>query len=306
MDEAYLNITSVLRKLYVYSVYNECYKNKGSTLKSHSDVICEFNSSFEEFGVYNFNVTDHGCSIETLKEPVNIYWPIITVFCIYAVVLIVLFNFLYLLKVYVTAVEPETTPCNFQPRKSKKNIRIVSLDAFRGISLFMMIFLSYGHGRFVALDHAIWNGLQASDVPFPWFLWIMGVCVPISTYSKFKKGIGRRRALINIARRSCILFVLGLFLTSNWDLDTLRVFGVLQRFGLSYFVVATTFIFFPFGIRSNGGYLGPGGLHENGTHEGCTRGAAGYIDTLILGKHVYKHLQVINIYKTKAFDPEAF
>ena len=38
------------------------------------------------------------------------------------------------------------------------------------------------------------------------------------------------------------------------------------------------------------GYLGPGGLHENGTHFNCTGGAAGYIDRKLFGEnHIYHH-----------------
>ncbi|KAF5282861.1 hypothetical protein FQR65_LT14199 [Abscondita terminalis] len=379
MDEAYLNITSKLSKLYLYSVYKECEKcpytldrelENGDTLtinthhpksyrvspqelsilEPNSDVICDVQTSFGEFGVYNLNITDHNCSVETLKEPVNIYFPIITVLAIYAVILLVFCNFLYVLRVYVKTPERETTSCDFNPKQSQKRNRVVSLDAFRGISIVLMIFVNFGSGGYTTLEHAVWNGLQLSDLVFPWFLWIMGVCIPISTASTIKRGTSRGSALINITRRSCILFGLGIFLASGRDLETLRIFGVLQRFGVSYLVVATTFMLFPGGLSvsdgANGqkagyidwkdmvalksqwmvafivvlvhnlitfvvhapncskGYMGPGGLHENGSHIGCTGGAAGYIDFLILGKHVFRNLEITNMYKADAFDPE--
>ena len=38
------------------------------------------------------------------------------------------------------------------------------------------------------------------------------------------------------------------------------------------------------------GYLGPGGLSEDGQHMNCTGGAAGYIDRVILGSaHIYQN-----------------
>lgn len=37
------------------------------------------------------------------------------------------------------------------------------------------------------------------------------------------------------------------------------------------------------------GYLGPGGYHEFGKFANCTGGAAGYIDRLIFGSHMYSH-----------------
>lgn len=38
------------------------------------------------------------------------------------------------------------------------------------------------------------------------------------------------------------------------------------------------------------GYLGPGGLAEQGKYQNCTGGAAGYIDRLVFGNnHMYGH-----------------
>ena len=38
------------------------------------------------------------------------------------------------------------------------------------------------------------------------------------------------------------------------------------------------------------GYLGPGGLHDNGSYFNCTGGAAGYIDRKLFGvNHIYGH-----------------
>ena len=38
------------------------------------------------------------------------------------------------------------------------------------------------------------------------------------------------------------------------------------------------------------GYLGPGGLHDNGSYFNCTGGAAGYIDRKLFGEnHIYGH-----------------
>ncbi len=29
-------------------------------------------------------------------------------------------------------------------------------------------------------EHATWNGLNVADLAFPWFMWIMGFCIPMS------------------------------------------------------------------------------------------------------------------------------
>ena len=54
------------------------------------------------------------------------------------------------------------------------------------------------------------------------------------------------------------------------------------------------------------GYIGPGGLHNNGQYENCTGGAAGYIDRIILGQsHLYPYLPFRLIYQAKLeFDSE--
>lgn len=43
-------------------------------------------------------------------------------------------------------------------------------------------------------------------------------------------------------------------------------------------------------LFSNRGYLGPGGLSEEGDYKNCTGGAAGYIDKWLLTEaHIYHH-----------------
>lgn len=54
------------------------------------------------------------------------------------------------------------------------------------------------------------------------------------------------------------------------------------------------------------GYLGPGGLHENGSHFNCTGGAAGFIDRKILGiNHMFQDPTCKFIYENRLpYDPE--
>ena len=54
------------------------------------------------------------------------------------------------------------------------------------------------------------------------------------------------------------------------------------------------------------GYIGPGGLHNNGLHENCTGGAAGYIDRIVLGQsHLYPFSTYRVMYLAKLeFDSE--
>ena len=47
------------------------------------------------------------------------------------------------------------------------------------------------------MEHATWNGLYVADLVFPWFIWIMGVCIPMSVRSAIKKETPVRSVAIN-------------------------------------------------------------------------------------------------------------
>ena len=126
-----------------------------------------------------------------------------------------------------------------------------------------MIFVNYGGGGYWFFDHSIWNGLTVADLVFPWFIWIMGVSLVFSFRGRRKDSF--RQQLYQVVRRTIILFAVGLFLNTSegtcmisisvsWKLmfshvlsDTpitkLRIPGVLQRFSITYFVVALTELF---------------------------------------------------------------
>ena len=54
------------------------------------------------------------------------------------------------------------------------------------------------------------------------------------------------------------------------------------------------------------GYLGPGGLHEEGKYVNCTGGATGWIDRYVFGdNHMYGHPTCVRVYQASIpFDPE--
>ncbi|GJQ67696.1 hypothetical protein Trydic_g16520, partial [Trypoxylus dichotomus] len=267
-DEAYLIITnSRSSETYLYSQYKDCincpFLNEYGHLKSNTtlkistgyeklykittemkdalpwntseSVFCDVHTKFGEFGVYELAVTDKNCTVEVLKEPVNIYLPILTVFLIFSV----LFISLKLCKYLIRKVNNKDGTSNSAKEVLPKKERVKSLDTFRGITIALMIFVNYGGGDYKFIEHAIWNGLHLADLVFPWFLWIMGVCIPMSIRSTIKSNTPTNKALLRITRRSIILFLIGLFLGAGTNLKTMRIFGVLQRFGISYLVVAS-------------------------------------------------------------------
>lgn len=108
--------------------------------------------------------------------------------------------------------------------------RLVSLDAFRGLTIASMILVnnpgSWG-AIYWPLAHAQWHGWTPTDLIFPFFLFMVGISIHFSSRS------GVRQAL----RRSAVLFGLGLFMAAFpfFSLSTLRIPGVLQRIALCYF-----------------------------------------------------------------------
>lgn len=71
--------------------------------------------------------------------------------------------------------------------KIKKRMR--AIDIFRGVAIVLMIFVNSGGGHYWWINHATWNGLHFADVVFPFFLFIMGVCIPMSIKSQMNRQV---------------------------------------------------------------------------------------------------------------------
>ena len=108
----------------------------------------------------------------------------------------------------------------------------MSLDVFRGATIAAMILVN-NPGTWSAiykpLEHAEWHGWTFTDLIFPFFLWIVGVAIPLSTARRLEQGQSRRQLLLHALRRSVIIFALGFFLNSF----SLLLDGSLWRDGLS-------------------------------------------------------------------------
>ncbi|XP_057335542.1 heparan-alpha-glucosaminide N-acetyltransferase [Microplitis mediator] len=304
-------------------------------------LVCELKPDFGEFGIYE---AFDDCHVKIIKQPSNFYTPLVIIFG----ALIVLFTLTILFKSIIKFYKSKKrSVINEDPQPQKK--RIQSIDSFRGLSILMMIFVNNGAGGYAILEHATWNGLFIGDLIFPCFIWIMGVCVPISLTSLLSRQVPRHKIIGNIIKRSCLLFFIGVCLNSlgtDADLSTLRIFGVLQRFGVAYLVVGSIYTLmsrrhdleFQRGIFKNlcdfillipqwifyitilvvylaiifhvdipgcpRGYLGPGGLHKNRKYFNCTGGSTGYLDKLVLSKHLYQYPTIDSVYKSGPFDPE--
>jgi predicted acyltransferase len=80
--------------------------------------------------------------------------------------------------------------------------------------------------------------VDATDLNFPFFLYMVGVSLAFSIVPRLEAGANRTGVVGKIARRSLIIIALGLFLAGfpRFHIPTMRFPGVLQRIGLVYCV----------------------------------------------------------------------
>ena len=125
-------------------------------------------------------------------------------------------------------------------------VALSSLDVFRGITIaFMILVNSPGNETaYRQLDHSEWNGCTLTDLVFPFFVFIVGVSLVFSLSKRLKNGAQPNDLLIQVAKRSAIIFGLGLFLNGfpYFHLSMIRILGVLQRIGICYFFGSLLFL----------------------------------------------------------------
>jgi predicted acyltransferase len=130
--------------------------------------------------------------------------------------------------------------------------RLLSLDLFRGLTMFLLIGEStriYEHlidpslqgTLFFALgtqfDHHPWNGLRVWDLVQPFFMFIVGVALALSVAKREERGESRGRITAHAVRRSALLLLLG------WALYcigpgriTFRFQNVLAQLSVTYLI----------------------------------------------------------------------
>uniref|UniRef100_A0A8D3C3S1 Heparan-alpha-glucosaminide N-acetyltransferase catalytic domain-containing protein n=1 Tax=Scophthalmus maximus TaxID=52904 RepID=A0A8D3C3S1_SCOMX len=236
--------------------------------------LCMVPFHFGEHGNYSLwlknlnNSSVVNCSVVTDADPINSFIPILVAFLIFAGLVLVSAIGRTILGLDVVksilfriggSMETErlinselgspgrTVPPvtdNILPPLPNRSKRLRSLDTFRGISLVIMVFVNYGGGRYWFFRHESWNGLTVADLVFPWFVFIMGTSIALSTNFLLLAGSTRCSLLRKVVGRSLQLFIIGVLIINpnycqgplSWD--NLRIPGVLQRLAWSYLVVA--------------------------------------------------------------------
>lgn len=133
---------------------------------------------------------------------------------------------------------PAPAPTPFQ--------RLLSLDILRGITIAFMIMVNNNGGRaaWAQMHHAQWNGLTATDLVFPTFLFVVGASIVFAYESRLARGATRVQLAWHTAKRACILFLLGVVVNSfpYFHLAHMRFYGVLQRIAVCYMVVGLFYL----------------------------------------------------------------
>ncbi len=135
--------------------------------------------------------------------------------------------------------------------KEKKNSRLLSLDAFRGFTMFLLIaeFAGLFHylndpvfkGSLIGflgeqLDHHKWHGLHFWDLVQPYFMFIVGVAIPFSEKNRLKKGSTDKAVFKHALYRSFLMLLLG------WALYCIGAGRIVFRFQNVLAQLAVTYL----------------------------------------------------------------
>ncbi|HEY3104028.1 MAG TPA: DUF5009 domain-containing protein [Pyrinomonadaceae bacterium] len=186
---------------------------------------------------------------------------------------------------------------------SNKSERLVSLDVFRGLTIAGMVLVNnpgtWSH-IYWPLEHAEWNGWTPTDLIFPFFLFIVGVAIPLAFGKRIERGDERRALFMKVVLRSAIIFLLGEFLAGfpYFHLSTIRIPGVLQRIAVCYFfagiiylttrprttaIIAVALLVVYFILMKH--VPAPGYYAGDLSKEGSL---ASYVDRRVFGPHIWK------------------
>jgi len=138
--------------------------------------------------------------------------------------------------------------------KSTNSERLLSLDAFRGITMFLLIaeaaFIyesfdffeegTFGFALVRQFHHHPWNGLRFWDLIQPFFMFIVGVAMPFSLQKRLAGGLWNK-AFRHILYRCLMLFIFGVGLHIVYNKELVwELWNVLTQ--LSFTVLITFLI----------------------------------------------------------------
>ncbi len=113
------------------------------------------------------------------------------------------------------------------PAASTSATRVVSIDIFRGLTIAVMIFVNElaevrGLPWWTYHAHATQDVMTYVDMVFPFFLFIVGMSMPLSVEQRLKRDASVARLWLHVLVRSLSLLVLGLILANSDKVDRVR------------------------------------------------------------------------------------
>ncbi|XP_008299248.1 heparan-alpha-glucosaminide N-acetyltransferase [Stegastes partitus] len=343
--------------------------------QSMNVTLCRWSQTYEEGGHYSvwIHVSEVGsnpsCTPAVDKTPNSQYLPLVAAALLLAIIALLFVLIPYIFRRRCTSKFIRTICCQGSSYSVDNDIalasetahntskakppRLLSLDAFRGFALTVMVFVNYGGGGYSFFQHAPWNGLTVADLVMPWFVFIIGTSVVLAFSSMQRKGVSRLQLLQKITWRTVVLLMLGFcFLNyspkdgplsksstrgrlteADWvhilKADTISVvltlsITLLQEIHHWWNPAQDVFLYWPQWLiiilletlwlcitflmpvpNCPTGYLGAGGIGDNGLYPNCTGGAAGYIDKWMFGDNMFRYPTCKELYQTtQPFDPE--
>ena len=186
--------------------------------------------------------------------------------------------------------------------------RLTSLDVFRGLTIAAMVLVNNAgdwNNVYWPLEHASWHGWTPTDLVFPFFVFIVGIAIPLAFQRRVDQGGSQHDLYVKIIRRSLLIFFISLIVLHGFPYSlekfrNIRIPGVLQRIAICYFFASI--IFLKFRIRGQAIITGmillgywlvmktipaPGFPAGDLSMEGSL---ASWVDRTLLAGHIYKPL----------------
>ena len=97
--------------------------------------------------------------------------------------------------------------------------RVASVDALRGLTILLMVFVNDLGPAAPSWMHHIRppdaDGMTLADVVFPWFLFIVGVSIPLAFERVGALGVPAGKQLVHILLRTASLLIMGVIVLNN-------------------------------------------------------------------------------------------
>ncbi len=133
---------------------------------------------------------------------------------------------------------------------TESSSRLISLDAFRGITIAAMILVNFPgneENSYAPLNHTHWNGITPTDLIAPFFLFIVGVSIAFAYTRRLEAGISPSQLYPKLIGRALKIYAVGMFLNvlglfPDFNFAEIRYTGTLHRIALVFLVCGLIFL----------------------------------------------------------------